>query len=176
MAEGAEHRVLSTWLAGLQDRVFRYAFRKLGNQEDALDALQETFVAAFCGMHRLPEDEARRSSWLFGVAAHKVADSLRERSRRRQHTGALPDEVPGRDDPEATATARHQNDQVRRALESIPDLYRETLQLVTLDGLTYAEAAAALGCPVGTVRSRVAKGRELLRRSLRTPTWEGRPS
>ena len=176
MAEGAEHRVLSTWLAGLQERVFRYAYRKLGNQEDALDAMQDTFVAAFRGRDRLPEDDARRASWLFGVAANKVADSLRARYRHRERTESLPDEVAGGDDPEARATARHQAAQARRALESIPDPYRETLQLVALDGLTYADAAAALDCPVGTVRSRVAKGRDLLRRALRTPPPEGRPS
>lgn len=176
MAEGAEHRVLSTWLAGLQERVFRYAYRKLGNQEDALDAMQDTFVAAFRGADRLPEDEDRRASWLFGVAANKVADSLRARYRQRERTGALPEHLAGPDDPAATAAARHQAAQVRRALEAIPEPYRETLQLVTLDGLGYAEAAAALDCPVGTIRSRVAKGRDLLRRALRSPTPEGRPS
>lgn len=177
MADAADpHRGLSTWLAGLQDRVFRYAYRKLGNQEDALDAMQDTFVAAFRGMDRLPEEEARRDSWLFGVAANKVADSLRARYRHRERTGSLPEEVPSREDTEAAATARHQAAQVRRALEAIPEPYRETLQLVTIDGLTYAEAAATLGCPVGTVRSRIAKGRDLLRRALRTPPPEGRPS
>jgi RNA polymerase sigma-70 factor (ECF subfamily) len=176
LAEAAGHRGLSTWLAGLQERVFRYAYRKLGNQEDALDAMQDTFVAAFQGADGLPEDEARRASWLFGVAANKVADSLRARYRHRERTSALPAEVASPDDPEATATARHQAAQVRRALEAIPEPYRETLQLVTIDGLAYAEAAAALGCPIGTVRSRVAKGRDLLRRALRTPPQEGRPS
>ena len=155
---------MGSLLDRFQERLHRFARRRLGSEADALDAAQDTFLAALAGAGRAPEDPGAQGAWLFGIAAHKVADLLRRRYRKA--AGPVPEEVAGPADPAGTAEARVEKARVLAALAAVPEPFREALVLATVDGLSYPEVAAAQGVPVGTVRSRIAAGRKALRAAL----------
>jgi len=152
--------------AALVDRygpmVLRACRAVLGDPHEAEDAFQATFLilAIKAGSIRRRESLA---SWLHGVA-HNVAASARAASaRRRRH-----EEHAGRDRPAAVAAAAPDDltAAVHEELGRLPERYRSALVLCHLDGLTQHQAAARLGWPVGTVQSRLARGREKLRGRL----------
>lgn len=157
-------QAFASWIDRLQPRVLGYARRKLGNLEDALDVVQETFVAAFAGRDGMPEPEPQQASWLLGIASHKVHDHLRRRYRRNE--AVLGDRHVATGDTAREAEGRLERSRVLAALDGIDEPFREALLLASVEELSYAEVAAAQGCPVGTVRSRIAKARQLLRARL----------
>ncbi len=152
------------WMEELSARVFRFARRRLGNEDEAMDAVQETFLAAHQGLASAPADPGPRTSWLFGIAAHKVGDLGRQRARRR--SDPLGDELASREDAAARAIGRVEAERVRAGLEAVPEPFREALVLASVEGLAYAEIAAVQGVPTGTVRSRIAEARRRLRARL----------
>lgn len=148
-----------------QQHVWRFLRRLLGDDAAAEDVAQETFLRAF---RRLPTFtfQATFSTWLFQVARNAGVDELRARRRREHLADALR--------PAAAATASGgagQAGQARveldAALASLPVDLRETLLLVEVLGLRYAEAATVLGVPIGTVKSRMFAARAQLARWAR---------
>lgn len=137
----------------------------LGNGHDADDAYQATFLVLIrrAGAVRQPDALA---SWLCGVAARV---SIRAKARRGRAMGndtsldGFPARVP---DPAEDALTRDESALVVAELGHLPDKYRAPLVLCYLEGQTTEEAAANLNCPVGTFKSRLAKGRDLLRGRL----------
>lgn len=159
----------SQWVDLQQEKLLRYARRKLGNGDDAMDAIQETFVAAFHGRDQVPPDRDQQQAWLFGIARHKVLDQLRSRSRSRSREA--PDADPASQTPSRLDTARAAEErlEVRQVLDALAVLeepYREALTLVSVEGYSYEEVAALQGVPRGTVRSRISTARKLLRAAL----------
>lgn len=161
------HAAFSRWMGAFQERVHRFARRRLGDADEAWDAVQDAFTAAFRSRGSLPDDPRRRDSWLLGIAANKVGDLLRRRGRRP--VTALPPDLAAPDDPARSAVARDAHARVVAALGSAPEVNREALLMAAVDGLSYAEIAAVQGCPVGTVRSRIAAARAHLRGRLGPP-------
>ena len=134
-------------------RLYRFLWTRLGDERDARDALQETFVAAWQGLPRLRELE-RAWPWLAGIAARKAADVVR---RRRSPSAA-----------DAVSRPGISGDAVdlRDAVERLPRHLRDTLLLRYVLELTEEEAAEALGVRVGTVKSRTARARRKLLEEL----------
>jgi len=148
-----------------QQHVWRFLRRLLGDDAAAEDVAQETFLRAF---RRLPTFtfQATFSTWLFQVARNAGVDELRARRRRDDLADALR--------PAAVATASGEAGQagqarveIDAALASLPVDLRETLLLVEVLGLRYAEAATVLGVPIGTVKSRMFAARAQLVRWAR---------
>ncbi len=146
------------------------AFHMLGNRADADEAAQEIFLAAWraLGSFRF---EANFGTWLYRMGLNVCLERLRREGRRRAlGNGQGADLIRG-----AEAAARAEADgpgaDVRAALGTLDPAYRTCILLRDLEGLSYQEIAAALGVPVGTVRSRIARGREALRDALRD--WKG---
>ena len=143
------------------DAVYRLSFAILGNEADARDAAQETFVAAWRQLPRL-RDVDRFDAWFQRVAVNAARMTLRSRGRRRVReipavqVAALVD----------TAVAPSDADQLDVALRRLPLEQREILALHHLDGRPVAELAEILGIPVGTVKSRLHTARQALQRSL----------
>lgn len=145
------------------------ALHLLGNRADADEATQEIFLAAWRALPSF-RFEARFGTWLYRLAVNVCLERLRREGRRRvlgNGNGAGPEPValtarPAADGPGAD---------VRAALAALDPAYRACVILRDVEGLSYREIAAALGVPVGTVRSRLARGREALRAALRE--WEG---
>jgi RNA polymerase sigma-70 factor (ECF subfamily) len=157
------------WIDLQQPKLLRYAQRKLGNQDDAMDVIQETFVAAYQARQKVPDQSDGRQAWLFGIARNKVVDSLRKKARRPE--SPLPDAEHSlcpvsRSNPSAEAEERIETRRVLAALEGIEEPFREALILVSVEGLSYQEVAALQGVPKGTIRSRVSTARGQLRAAL----------
>ena len=137
--------------------------RLLASPHDADDAFQATFLVLVRKAGRL-RDADRLGPWLHGVALRVAtkARMLEARRRRRQGTGG--DEPPAREGPDADLI------DVRPILDAelgrLPGRLRDVLVLCLLEGATADEASRRLGCPVGTVKSRLARGREALRSRL----------
>jgi RNA polymerase sigma factor (sigma-70 family) len=136
--------------------------RFLPNAHDAEDAFQATFLVLARSAGSIGKRDSV-ASWLYGVAL-RVARRARANEARRQ--GLVPPPPASGEDPLAEASRRELRGIVDEELGRLPARFRRPLVLCYLEGRSHPEAARELGCPVGTVRSRLARGRELLRGRL----------
>jgi RNA polymerase sigma-70 factor (ECF subfamily) len=147
-----------------QAPVYRFALQMTGNVVMAEDVTQETFIALIEHGRRFDASKGTLASFLYGIARNLV---LRRLDRDRGWENAPSEEPVADDDVLSDLTRRETVDQVRRAVLSLPPAYREAVVLCDLQDLSYQDAAVALDCPVGTVRSRLNRGRSMLARKLR---------
>lgn len=152
-------------MAAHEDRVFSICLRVMRDREAALDAAQETFITVFRKAH-MYNGESAFSTWLYRVAVNTCYDQLRKIKRRK--TEAIPE---GRDPADRSIedefTAVELRPDLVKALEALPDDFRRAVILSDLEGLPLAEVSEILGVPVGTVKSRVFRGRRALADGLR---------
>jgi len=167
--------------AALYDRrqagVYRFALRMTGSEAFAEDVTQDVFLALTREGCQFDPGRGSVRSYLYGMARHRV---LRRLERERAHVpfegdeGVTLGELPrGTDDPFADLAREETVSLVRQAVLSLPTHFREVIVLCHLQEMNYAEAAEVVSCPVGTVRSRLARAREMLTgklRALRGPT------
>ena len=153
-----------------EKKVYNVALRILGNSEDAADMTQEAFIKAYNSLPGFRGD-SKFSVWLTRIVSNLCLDFLRSRSRRP--TVSLSVEDDGGDDvqldvadvsqsPELLLERSLTRESVRRGLKALPEDYREILLLREIQGLSYDEIAAALNIEVGTVKSRIFRGRKKL--------------
>ena len=148
-----------------QAAVYRFALQMTGNEDAAQDVTQETFLALLTQGARYDAARGTLASFLFGIARHQVHKRLaRQRHEEPEEAADLADS--GADLLDGL-TRQQTADQVRQAILSLPPQYREVVVLCDLQESSYEEAAAALDCPVGTVRSRLSRGRSMLARKLK---------
>ena len=149
-----------------EQRVYSITLRMTGNAEDARDAMQEVFVSALRALRSFRGD-AQLSTWIHRVAVNASLDVLRKRKR---HAAGPLEEAGDRasDDigPEDAAARAARARDVQRALLQVSDEHRTVLILHDLQDLDYAETAAALDIPVGTVKSRLHRARIEMARLL----------
>jgi RNA polymerase sigma-70 factor, ECF subfamily len=144
------------------DAAFNYARWLTRNDADAEDVVQDACVRAMRFFSSLRDDDPR--PWLFAI----VRNTWFSRVSRRASTEATPlviahhDEADDALDPEERLLQQHTVAVVRTALEQLPVDFREVLVLRELEGLSYKEIAAVVGVPLGTVMSRLARGRDRL--------------
>lgn len=151
-------------MAAHQDRVFAVCLRMLRDRDAALDATQETFVTVFRKADRY-KAEAAFATWLYRVAVNTCYDLLRRQKRRR--AAPLPEGHDPADVRSGDAIAAVElRPAIEEALHSIPPEFRSAVVLVDLQGLALETAAETLGVPVGTIKSRVFRGRRLLAEQL----------
>lgn len=169
----------------LTDRLFGTALRLTRNRDDAEDLVAETVAKAWAKCSEL-QDPHRFDAWIQRILANTFVSAWRRR-RASPEIAIRPDEE--QDDegtpfslfeklhqpfllwwssPEESAIAKLLREDIERALDGLPDVFRIAVVLVDVQGHSYPEAAELLGVPVGTVRSRLARARALLQRSL----WE----
>jgi RNA polymerase sigma-70 factor (ECF subfamily) len=149
------------------DRVYRLAFRLSGNRADAEDLTQETFVRVFRSLAEYTPGTFE--GWLHRITTNLFLDMARRRQRIR--FDALPDDAGDRlasheAGPERAYDEMNLDPEVQRALDALPADFRVAVVLCDLEQLSYEEIAATLGIKVGTVRSRIHRGRVLLREAL----------
>jgi RNA polymerase sigma factor (sigma-70 family) len=140
--------------------VLRVCLQVLGNEHDAEDAFQATFLVL---SHKASSVKKRESigSWLFGVANHAATDLKRKSARRRCHESK--DVQPAVTDPLSALTLREAQAILNEELARLPEKYRAPLVLCGLEGLTRDETAKQLGLPLGTLKSRLEQARRQLR-------------
>jgi len=147
-----------------EDRVFAICLRMLRDREAALDATQETFITVFRKVDRFAGHSAF-STWLYRVAVNTCYDQARRRGR--QAVEPLPEGIERADDHalEALEAAELRPD-LEAALARLPAEFRSAVIICDAEGLPLQTAAEILGVPVGTVKSRVFRGRRLLAEAL----------
>jgi len=155
-------------LARHRDRVFSFLLRLVGDARDAEDLAQEAFVKAFT---RLDSYDPSRPfvSWLFGIAHHAALDHLRARrpaALSLDDPDASVEPADPAPDAEAAAGAALDAELIEKLLAALPVLYREPLLLQYKEEMGLSEIASVLDLPVGTVKVRLFRARDLLRRKL----------
>jgi RNA polymerase sigma-70 factor (ECF subfamily) len=163
-------------------RVFSLALKMLGDVTAAEEIVQEVFLKLWRNPERYVAGRGKFRSWLLGVTHHRAVDELRSRRvetfRRvagdaEAETLRIPDSDP---DPAEAAWLGIQHDIVQRALEVLPPEQRTAIELAYFQGLTHSEIAAALGEPLGTVKTRLRLAIQKLRSALETERlWIVRP-
>ena len=155
------------------DRVYRLAYRLTGNRHDAEDLTQDVFVRVFRSLHTY--SPGTFEGWLHRITTNLFLDQARRKQRIR--FDALPDDgdnrLPDRaSSPEARSMEQRFDADIETALASLPVDFRVAVVLCDIEGLSYEEISDVLGVKLGTVRSRIHRGRALMRKSLahRAPT------
>ena len=160
--------------------VYRLAVKLAGHPRDAEDLVQETYVKALAAFPGLRNPEQVKS-WLFQILSRVVIDRHRAGSHELP-VGSLAeldrfslfdvisdeDPLPYSDRLHADFMAQFPDEAVRTAIQKLPEIYRVPLVIYYVEELSYQQLAELLGCPVGTVMSRLYRGRKLLEREL----WE----
>jgi RNA polymerase sigma-70 factor (ECF subfamily) len=144
-----------------------------GNHEDAEDVVQEAFLRAFSGFENLRNDDAK--AWVLTIVRNTCWTWMKRNRNAaamislEQHVDDPSEPSP---DPEQMLLISLDREHVKRALEQLPPEFREAIVLRELEGLSYKEIATTVGVPLGTVMSRLSRGREWLRRLLSSPRKE----
>ncbi len=170
-AEREFERQALAYLEGL----YNFAMALTRDRTEAEDLVQETYLRAFRGAaQKLPTGDVR--AWLFTIMRN-IWINDRRRKRRQPDT----EELNAEEEDEGIgwrllADERHRPDvvheqnalgqEIRRAIESLPTVYREVIVLRFLEGFSYSQIAAIIGCPAGTVMSRISRARAELRKQL----------
>ena len=157
-----------------KDRIYNVVYRFLGNQEDALDVCQEAFVRAYRRLDAF-EGRAQVYTWLYSIAANLARNRLRDMGRKGRNrgtsleaieergSGALAD---GNPSPRDEAMGHELEAALQGCLEDLPEHCRMVFVLRTFEDLSYDEISQVVGCPVGTVKSRLNQARRLLKDRL----------
>lgn len=148
------------------DRVYRLAYRLSGNQQDAEDLTQETFIRVFRSLQNY--QPGTFEGWLHRITTNLFLDMVRRRGRIRME--ALPedyDRVPATDpDPEQIYHDAQLGADLQAALDALAPEFRAAVVLCDIEGLSYEEIGATLDVKLGTVRSRIHRGRQAIREHL----------
>jgi RNA polymerase sigma factor (sigma-70 family) len=148
-------------------RVYRLAYRLTGNPHDAADLTQDVFVRVFRSLSTY--SPGTFEGWLHRITTNLFLDQVRRKQRIRfdalsdESAARLPSRGPG---PEQSYHDAHFDADVQRALDALSPDFRAAVVLCDIEGLSYEEVAATLGIKLGTVRSRIHRGRAQLREAL----------
>jgi RNA polymerase sigma factor (sigma-70 family) len=175
-AKAGDLNAFNSLVQTYQDMLFNQAYRVMGEPEYAADATQEAFISAFKKLRSYRGGSFR--AWLLRIVTNACYDELRRR-QRRPTTSLEPmddggDEIespqwladPG-ETPEDSLERAELSSAIQHCLNDLPSDFRSVVVLVDVQGLDYAEAAQAIGKPVGTIKSRLARARTRLRDCLR---------
>lgn len=171
-AQGGDLNAFNILVERYQTAVYNICLRMLGAPQPAEDATQEAFINAYRRLETFRGGVFR--SWLFRIAANACYDEMR---RRKTRTAVSLDEPHGEDerhydlpDPGPTMEQHAEQAELRGALESalkrLPEDQRMAIVLVDVQGLDYAEVAVVMNCSLGTIKSRINRGRARLRAYL----------
>jgi RNA polymerase sigma-70 factor (ECF subfamily) len=154
--------------------LYNFALRTTGNADDAHDLLQETFMKAFRFWDKYEKGTNIRA-WLFRIMKNSYINRYRKETREpgmvdyddiENFYNSIRDESTDTNDLQKRMYNNMLSDEVIEALQSLPEDFRTVVILCDIEGLTYEEIADFLNCPIGTVRSRLHRGRKILEEKL----------
>ena len=161
--EGVE-RLFEKMVREHQHRIFAVGFALTGNRHDAEEVAQDTFLRAYRALATYPPNrirELKQKPWLHRIAVNVVRNRARgAKPRISELNGSEPDDAPG---PESRTLRRVEMDDLACRLAGLPPRYRDAVVLRHVHQMSYAEVAEVLEQPVGTVKSNVHRGLQLLR-------------
>ena len=160
-ARGGDEAAFTALYRRRQGAVYRFALHMSGDAAVSEDVTQEVFLALLEGSGRFDASRGSLLSFLYGIARNLVLRRI-----EKKLPAELADEPVADDDVLDDLTRRETIEAVRNAVLSLPAQYREAVVLCDLESASYEDAAAALDCPVGTVRSRLSRGRAMLAQKL----------
>ena len=172
LAAGGDPDAFEKLVLAYEKQIYHLALRMTANPDDAMDLSQETFLRAWRGLASYRSDSAF-ATWLYRLASNVCIDFLRRQKKQKivplYHTDdeederelSLPEPGPG---PEEQILQQLEQEQVANALTQLEPEYREALVLCVVNGLSYTEIAQVLGVKEGTVKSRIARAREKMRK------------
>lgn len=160
-----------------QDRVFNTIYRMLGDYQEARDVTQQTFLKAYLSLERF-RGGSSFYTWLYRIGVNTALDERKKRSRdpsflsdefvmASEEDGRRPYESSNRGDPAENVLSREREGAVTAAIDSLDELHRSVVVLRDIEGMDYDEISEVLGCPRGTVKSRLHRARLVLRDRLK---------
>ncbi|SIR25938.1 MULTISPECIES: RNA polymerase sigma factor SigW [unclassified Paenibacillus] len=174
LALKGDQRAFADLVGMYQDKLYHLAYRMLYNRQEAEDAVQETFLRVFRNMERYDES-MKFSTWIYRITTNLAIDRL----RRRKPGFSLDAEVPEHDgldgysmfasedaSPEDEVLLSETQRIIRAAIETLPPKYKSVMVLRYLEDLSLQEISDVLDMPVTTIKTRVHRGREFLRKKL----------
>lgn len=169
-----DKRAFDVLVLKYQHRIANLITRYVRDQDEVLDVTQEVFVKAYRAMNNFRGD-AQFYTWLYRIAINTAKNFLVAKSRRPPDTDIDVDErefseqsvvISEEGNPEDQLSGEQLKRVLQKALEDLPEELRVALMLREFDGLSYDEIAQIMDCPVGTVRSRIFRGRESIEKSI----------
>ena len=170
LARAGDTAAFERLAAPCEQTVWRVCVRMTGNQQDAEDAMQEAMLKAWRSLGSYRE-EVQFSTWIYQIAVRCCLDALRRRKSRESasleelgEAGFAPADPS--DSPESAMLRQEKHAMLRAALETLPEDMREPLERFAVAGENYEAIAASLHVPVGTLKSRISRGRAALKKQL----------
>ena len=167
LVKNGDSRAFDILVVKYQDRLIYSVYKFCKDLELSQDITQEAFVKAFRNIDKF-RGESSFYTWIYRIAINTAKNYFSNKSRGAETYNedildtALSDMSLNSDNPETLLAAEEMKDAVNQAFQNLPDEIRSTLSLREYDGLSYEEIAKVQNCPIGTVRSRIFKGRELI--------------
>ena len=178
-ARAGERAAFDQLVAKYHRRLMRLLTRLLNDSAEAEDVVQETFIKAYRALRHFRGDAAFYT-WLYRIAINSAKNVLLGRKRHAPGAAGAPDAPPPRPEPlppeerlrdigtpESMLASKQIAQTVNAAMDALPIDLRTAIALREIEGLSYEEIAAIMGCPIGTVRSRIFRAREAIARKLR---------
>jgi RNA polymerase sigma-70 factor (ECF subfamily) len=175
MARAGDVKAFELLIEGCEKKVFNIAYRMIANYEDASELAQEVFIKAFKSIGKFKGDSLF-STWIYKITTNVCLDEIRKRKNRKvisldenivyegnEIKRQLKDEEPG---PEIKAESNEIKKAVKESINELPEDYKTVIILRDIQGFSYEEIARIISCPEGTVKSRINRARQALKKIL----------
>lgn len=174
-ALSGDQRAYSDLVNKYRDLIFNLIYRMIGNREEAEDLVQEIFIKAFSALPTFNEQYAF-STWLYKIAVNHCIDTLRKKKlptlpldkpisfKDKELRREYPDLSPS---PEGKLISKERTEIIQKAIHSLPEKYRSVILLRHTEEKSYEEISTILNIPIGTVKARLFRARELLKKKLK---------